>query len=85
MRNGCETSRVLGKGLGLGTPTSRRWTTSTNAGTGSASRTAGRTRACPLAARVVHVAEHASHVYDKPGRRSRAGVAVFAMEHHLLP
>ncbi|MFI2350384.1 response regulator transcription factor [Streptomyces sp. NPDC019443] len=30
------------------------------------------------------VGHHLAHVYDKTGRRSRAGVAVFAMEHQLL-
>ncbi len=31
------------------------------------------------------VGHHLSHIYDKTGRRTRAGVAVFAMEHGLLP
>ncbi|MCV2491071.1 LuxR C-terminal-related transcriptional regulator [Geodermatophilus sp. YIM 151500] len=31
------------------------------------------------------VGHHLAHVYDKTGRRTRAGVAVFAMEHGLLP
>ncbi|MDQ0945740.1 response regulator transcription factor [Streptomyces sp. V1I1] len=31
------------------------------------------------------VGHHLVHIYDKTGRRSRAGVAVFAMEHRLLP
>lgn len=31
------------------------------------------------------VGHHLAHIYDKTGRRTRAGVAVFAMEHHLLP
>jgi HD-GYP domain-containing protein (c-di-GMP phosphodiesterase class II)/DNA-binding CsgD family transcriptional regulator len=31
------------------------------------------------------VGHHLAHIYDKTGRRSRAGVAVFAMEHRLLP
>ncbi|MEE1941165.1 HD domain-containing phosphohydrolase [Streptomyces sp. TRM 70361] len=31
------------------------------------------------------VGHHLAHVYDKTGRRTRAGVAVFAMEHRLLP
>jgi DNA-binding CsgD family transcriptional regulator len=31
------------------------------------------------------VETHLKHVYDKTGRRTRAGAAVFAMEHHLLP
>jgi len=30
------------------------------------------------------VGHHAAHVFDKTGRRTRAGVAVFAMEHDLL-
>ena len=28
---------------------------------------------------------HLAHVFDKTGRRTRAGAAVFAMEHGLLP
>jgi HD-GYP domain-containing protein (c-di-GMP phosphodiesterase class II) len=31
------------------------------------------------------VGHHLTHVYDKTGRRTRAGAAVFAMEHGLLP
>jgi HD-GYP domain-containing protein (c-di-GMP phosphodiesterase class II)/DNA-binding CsgD family transcriptional regulator len=31
------------------------------------------------------VGHHLAHVFDKTGRRTRAGVAVFAMEHGLLP
>ncbi len=31
------------------------------------------------------VGHHLAHVYDKTGRRTRAGVAVFAMEHGLVP
>jgi HD-GYP domain-containing protein (c-di-GMP phosphodiesterase class II) len=31
------------------------------------------------------VGNHLAHVYDKIGRRTRAGAAVFAMEHGLLP
>lgn len=31
------------------------------------------------------VGHHLAHVYDKTGRRTRAGAAVFAMEHGLLP
>jgi HD-GYP domain-containing protein (c-di-GMP phosphodiesterase class II)/DNA-binding CsgD family transcriptional regulator len=31
------------------------------------------------------VGHHLAHVYDKIGRRTRAGAAVFAMEHRLLP
>ena len=31
------------------------------------------------------VGHHLSHIYDKIGLRTRAGVAVFAMEHGLLP
>ena len=31
------------------------------------------------------VGHHLAHVYDKTGRRTRAGAAVFAMEHRLLP
>ena len=31
------------------------------------------------------VGHHLAHVYDKTGRRTRAGVAVFAMEHGMLP
>ncbi|WP_302185121.1 HD domain-containing phosphohydrolase [Streptomyces sp. AC627_RSS907] len=31
------------------------------------------------------VGHHLAHIYDKTGRRTRAGVAVFAMEHQLLP
>lgn len=31
------------------------------------------------------VGHHLAHVYDKTGRRTRAGAAVFAMEHDLLP
>jgi HD-GYP domain-containing protein (c-di-GMP phosphodiesterase class II)/DNA-binding CsgD family transcriptional regulator len=31
------------------------------------------------------VETHLKHVYDKTGRRTRAGAAVFAMEHDLLP
>ncbi|WP_432505052.1 HD domain-containing phosphohydrolase [Kineococcus arenarius] len=27
---------------------------------------------------------HLTHIYDKTGRRTRAGIAVFAMQHHLL-
>jgi DNA-binding NarL/FixJ family response regulator len=30
------------------------------------------------------VGHHLAHVYDKIGRRTRAGAAVFAMEHGLL-
>ncbi|HKT01169.1 MAG TPA: LuxR C-terminal-related transcriptional regulator, partial [Rugosimonospora sp.] len=28
---------------------------------------------------------HLAHIYDKTGRRTRAGAAVFAAEHGLLP
>jgi len=31
------------------------------------------------------VGHHLAHVYDQTGRRTRAGAAVFAMEHNLLP
>ncbi|GAB3209499.1 HD domain-containing phosphohydrolase [Nocardia tengchongensis] len=31
------------------------------------------------------VGHHLAHIYDKTGRRTRAGAAVFAMEHGLLP
>lgn len=31
------------------------------------------------------VGHHLTHIYDKIGRRTRAGAAVFAMEHGLLP
>jgi DNA-binding NarL/FixJ family response regulator len=31
------------------------------------------------------VGHHLAHVYDKTGRRTRAGVAVFAVQHGLLP
>jgi DNA-binding NarL/FixJ family response regulator len=31
------------------------------------------------------VGHHLAHVYDKTGRRTRAGAAVFAAEHGLLP
>jgi HD-GYP domain-containing protein (c-di-GMP phosphodiesterase class II)/DNA-binding CsgD family transcriptional regulator len=31
------------------------------------------------------VGHHLAHVFDKTGRRTRAGAAVFAMEHDLLP
>jgi HD-GYP domain-containing protein (c-di-GMP phosphodiesterase class II) len=31
------------------------------------------------------VGHHLAHIYDKTGRRSRAGAAVFAIEHGLLP
>jgi HD-GYP domain-containing protein (c-di-GMP phosphodiesterase class II) len=31
------------------------------------------------------VGHHLAHIYDKTGRRTRAGVAVFAAEHGLLP
>ena len=31
------------------------------------------------------VAHHLAHVFDKTGRRTRAGAAVFAMEHDLVP
>jgi HD-GYP domain-containing protein (c-di-GMP phosphodiesterase class II)/DNA-binding CsgD family transcriptional regulator len=31
------------------------------------------------------VGHHLAHVYDRTGRRTRAGVAVFAMEHGLVP
>jgi DNA-binding NarL/FixJ family response regulator len=31
------------------------------------------------------VGHHLAHIYDKIGRRTRAGAAVFAMEHGLLP
>ncbi|MEU7467524.1 HD domain-containing phosphohydrolase [Streptomyces sp. NPDC044984] len=31
------------------------------------------------------VGHHLAHIYDRTGRRTRAGVAVFAMEHQLLP
>ncbi|MFF2555935.1 HD domain-containing phosphohydrolase [Nocardia sp. NPDC058058] len=31
------------------------------------------------------VGHHLAHIYDKTGRRTRAGAAVFAMEHALLP
>ncbi|WP_024800096.1 HD domain-containing phosphohydrolase [Nocardia sp. BMG51109] len=31
------------------------------------------------------VGHHLGHIYDKTGRRTRAGAAVFAMEHGLLP
>jgi hypothetical protein len=31
------------------------------------------------------VGHHLAHVYDKTGRRTRAGAAVFAMEHGLVP
>ena len=31
------------------------------------------------------VGHHLAHVHDKTGRRTRAGAAVFAMEHGLLP
>ncbi|MEV5833934.1 HD domain-containing phosphohydrolase [Nocardia sp. NPDC052112] len=31
------------------------------------------------------VGHHLAHIYDKIGRRTRAGAAVFAMEHNLMP
>jgi DNA-binding NarL/FixJ family response regulator len=31
------------------------------------------------------VGNHLAHIYDKTCRRTRAGAAVFAMEHGLLP
>jgi HD-GYP domain-containing protein (c-di-GMP phosphodiesterase class II) len=31
------------------------------------------------------IGHHLAHIYDKTGRRSRAGAAVYAMEHGLLP
>lgn len=31
------------------------------------------------------VGHHLAHIYDKTGRRTRAGAAVFAMEHGLIP
>jgi DNA-binding CsgD family transcriptional regulator len=31
------------------------------------------------------VGHHLAHIYDKTGRRTRAGAAVFAMEHDLVP
>ncbi|MBD4982869.1 LuxR family transcriptional regulator, partial [Xanthomonas citri pv. citri] len=31
------------------------------------------------------VGHHLAHVYDKTGRRTRAGAAVFAIEHGLVP
>ncbi|MEV7863922.1 helix-turn-helix transcriptional regulator [Streptomyces hirsutus] len=31
------------------------------------------------------VGHHLGHIHDKTGRRTRAGVAVFAMEQRLLP
>jgi DNA-binding NarL/FixJ family response regulator len=31
------------------------------------------------------VGHHLGHIYDKTGRRTRAGVAVFAVEEQLLP
>lgn len=31
------------------------------------------------------IGHHLAHIYDKTGRRTRAGAAVFAMEHGLLP
>ncbi|MDR7382337.1 response regulator transcription factor [Promicromonospora iranensis] len=31
------------------------------------------------------VGHHLGHIYDKTGRRTRAGVAVYAMEQQLLP
>jgi DNA-binding NarL/FixJ family response regulator len=31
------------------------------------------------------VGHHLAHVFDKTGRRTRAGAAVFAIEHGLLP
>jgi DNA-binding NarL/FixJ family response regulator len=31
------------------------------------------------------VGHHLAHVFDKTGRRTRAGVAVFVLEHGLLP
>jgi DNA-binding NarL/FixJ family response regulator len=31
------------------------------------------------------VGHHLGHIYDKTGRRTRAGVAVFAVEQQLLP
>ena len=31
------------------------------------------------------VGHHLAHIYDKTGRRTRAGAAVFALEHGLLP
>jgi DNA-binding NarL/FixJ family response regulator len=31
------------------------------------------------------VGHHLAHVFDKTGRRTRAGAAVFAMEHGLMP
>ena len=31
------------------------------------------------------VGHHLAHVYDKTGHRTRAGAAVFAVEHGLLP
>ncbi|WP_406358414.1 response regulator transcription factor [Streptomyces sp. NBC_01635] len=31
------------------------------------------------------VGHHLGHIYDRTGRRTRAGVAVFAMEQQLLP
>ena len=30
------------------------------------------------------VGHHLAHIYDKTGRRTRAGVAVFAVEHRLI-
>jgi DNA-binding NarL/FixJ family response regulator len=31
------------------------------------------------------VGHHLSHIYDKTGRRTRAGIALFGMDHGLLP
>jgi DNA-binding NarL/FixJ family response regulator len=31
------------------------------------------------------VGHHLAHIYDKTGRRTRAGAAVFAVGHGLLP
>jgi DNA-binding NarL/FixJ family response regulator len=31
------------------------------------------------------VGHHLAHVYDKTGRRTRAGAAVYAIEHGILP
>jgi DNA-binding NarL/FixJ family response regulator len=31
------------------------------------------------------IGHHLAHIYDKTGRRTRAGAAVFAIEHGLLP
>jgi DNA-binding NarL/FixJ family response regulator len=41
--------------------------------------------ACELGVSERTVGHHLAHIYDKTGRRTRAGAAVFAVEHGLLP